>query len=234
MDGETLDCPNLDCPFYGVHFGESRLVKNGTTRGQRQALCRACGRSMALTYGTPSVDLAHDPALFELAIRALAEGHAIRATARIIPVDKDTVCPWLKRAAQPCRLVTLYWWQQLPRSACQWDERWSFVQTKDAQLSWAKTSRDTYGDAWVWVAFAPAWRVVVALVVGKRPQAAANLLLERVAHVTTDLIPCCTSEHLADYRTALLHVYGAWYQPPRRGRRGPPPHPRRVPHQELR
>ncbi len=90
MDWETLYCPNPVCPFYGVRFGKSRLVKNGTTRGQRQALCRACGSSIALTYGTPYFDLEHDPALFELAIRALAEGNSIRATARIIQVDKDT------------------------------------------------------------------------------------------------------------------------------------------------
>jgi IS1 family transposase/transposase-like protein len=233
MDWETLYCPNLDCPFYGVHFGRSRLVKNGTTRGQRQALCRACGSSLALTYGTPDCDLEHAPALFELAIRALAEGNSIRATARIIQVDKDTVCTWLDRAAQQCRLVTLYLWQQLPLRECQLDELWSFVHTKDEHLSWAKTSRDTYGDAWVWVAFAPEWRLVVAFVVGKRTQAEANLWLERVAHVTTDLIPFFTSDHLAEYRTALRHVYGEWYQPPRRGTRGPSPHPRRVPHKEL-
>jgi DNA-directed RNA polymerase specialized sigma24 family protein len=40
-------------------------------------------------------------------MRALAEGHSIRATARIIQVDKDTVCIWLDRAAQQCRLVIL-------------------------------------------------------------------------------------------------------------------------------
>jgi transposase-like protein len=75
-----------------------------------------------LTYGTPYFDLEHDPALFELAIRALAEGNSIRATARIIQVDKDTVCTWLDRAAHHCRLVMLSLWQQLPVRECQLDE----------------------------------------------------------------------------------------------------------------
>ena len=118
MDWETFYGPNLDCAFDGMGVGESRLVKNGTTRGQRQALCRACGRSIALTYETPSVDLEHDPALFALTIRALAEGNSIRATARLIQVDQDTVGTWLDRAAQPCRLVTLYVWPQLLLRAC--------------------------------------------------------------------------------------------------------------------
>jgi IS1 family transposase len=125
-------------------------------------------------------------------------------------------------------------WQQLPVREGQWDELWSVVHTKDEHLPWAKTSRDTYGDAWVWVAFAPEWRLVVAFVVGTRTPAAANLLLERVAHVTTDLIPFFTSDQLPEYRTALLHVYGEGYQPPRRGTRGPHPHPRRMPHKALR
>jgi IS1 family transposase/transposase-like protein len=234
MNWEILYCPNPVCPFYGVRFRESRLVKNGTTRSQLQALCRACRSSVALTYGTPYFDLEHDPALFELAIRALAEGHSIRVTARIIQVDTDTVCTWLDRAAHHCRLVMLSLWQQLPVRECQLDERWSFVHTKDEHLTWAKTYRDAYGDAWVWVAFAPEWRLVVAFVVGKRTQAEATLLLERVAYVTTDLIPFFTSDQWPEYRTALLHVYGKWYQPPRRGTRGPHPHPRRVPPQELR
>jgi IS1 family transposase len=187
-----------------------------------------------LTYGPPYSALEHDPALCELAIRALAEGNSIRATARSIQVDQDTVWTWLDRAAQQCRLVMLYWWQHLPLRECQLDELWSVVHTKDEHLSWAKPDRDTDGDAWVWVAFAPEWRLVVAFVVGKRTPAEAHLLLERVAPVTTDLIPFFTSDQLPEYRTALLHVYGEWYQPPRRGTRGPHPHPRRVPHQELR
>jgi IS1 family transposase len=48
----------------------------------------------------------------------------------------------------------------------------------------AKLYDETYGDAWVWVAFAPLWRVVLAFVVGKRTQERAELLLERVVHVT--------------------------------------------------
>ena len=143
------------------------------------------------------------------------------------------MCTWLARAAQPCRRVILDVWQQLPLRACQVDERWSFVHTKDEPLAWAKTDHDTDGDAWGWVAFAPEWRLVVAFVVGKRTQAAAHVLLERVAPVTTDLIPCFPSDQLPEYRTALRPGSGAWSQPPRRGTRGPHPHPRRVPDNEL-
>jgi len=75
------------------------------------------------------LDLHADPAIFETAVRALAEGNSIRATARIVQVDKDTACEWLDRAAQHCRLVMLYLWGDLHAIECQLDELWSFVHT---------------------------------------------------------------------------------------------------------
>ena len=233
MDWTSLYCPHRRCRYYGVPFYEGRMVKNGSSCGQKQALCQACGGSVSMRYGTAYLGLEADPALFETAVRALAEGNSLRSTARIVQIDKDTACDWLHRAAQQCRLVLLYLGQQLPVTACQLDELWSFVHTKEAHLDTAKRVCETYGDAWIWVALAPAWRWVLAFVVGKRTQSSANLLLERVAHVTAEGIPFFTSDQLPEYRTALLHVYGTWVQPARQGPRGRYPQRRRVPPPEL-
>jgi IS1 family transposase/transposase-like protein len=233
MDWETLYCPHRACPYYGVPFHQGRLVKNGSTRGQKQALCRACGRSVALNYATAYFELDAAPAIFETAIRALAEGNSWRATARIVQIDKDTACDWLDRAAHHCRQVMLYLWHDLHITECQLDELWSFVHTKQDNLASAQLICETYGDAWVWVAFAPLGRLVVAFVVGKRTETNAILLLQRVAQVTDDHIPLFTSDQLPAYRTALLEVYGQWHQPPRQGPRGRFPYPRRVPAPDL-
>jgi IS1 family transposase len=188
---------------------------------------------VSVRYGTAYWGLNAEPAIFETAIRALAEGNSRRSTARIVQIDKDTACEWLNRAAQHCRRVMRYLWRNLPVTECQLDELWSFVHTKERHLEAAKLFSASYGDAWMWIAFAPLWRGVLAFVVGKRTQASANLLLERVAHVTTADIPFFTSDQLAEYRTALLHVYGQWHQPPRQGNRGRYPARRRVPPPEL-
>ena len=233
MDWATLYCPNRACSHYGRRFWRSLLVKNGSTRGQKQARCQACGRSVALTYGTAYFDLDAEAALFDIVTRALAEGNGLRATGRIVQIDKDTVADWLRRAATHCRTVMLYLWDALPVSECQLDELWSFVHTKERQLATAKRCCDSYADAWIWVAFAPVWRLVLAFVVGKRTQESANQLLSRVVHVTDAHIPFFTSDQLAEYRTALLHAYGQWYQPVRKGPRGPHPQPRRVPAPDL-
>jgi IS1 family transposase len=138
-------------------------------------------------------------------------------------VDKDTVCAWLNRAAHPCWRVLLYHWHDLWVTECQLDELWSFVHTKEQNLGAAQQWCKTDGDTWVWVAFAPVWRLVVAFVVGQRTQESANLLLDRVAYVTDDHIPFFTSDQWSAYPNALLRTYGEWYQPTRQGRRGPHP-----------
>jgi IS1 family transposase len=138
-------------------------------------------------------------------VRALAEGNSLRATVRIVQIDKDTACDWLDRAAQHYRAVMLYLWRNLHVTECQLDEMWSFVHTKERNLPYAKIYQETYGDAWVWVAFAPIWRLVLAFVVGKRNQESANMLLERVAYVTDEHLPLFTSDQLPEYRTAQLH-----------------------------
>jgi hypothetical protein len=92
----------------------------------------------------------------------------------------------------------------------------------------------TIRDAWVWIAFAPVWRLVLAFVIGKRDQAGADLRLARVAHVTDDSMPLFTSDQLPAYRHALLNTYGAWYHPQRQGSRGAYPKPRRRPPPSLR
>jgi IS1 family transposase len=234
MNWETLYCPHRHCRGYGKPFSQGYLVKNGTSRGQPRAWCKACEASVVLSYGTAYYGLEADPVMFETAVRALAEGNALRATARIVQVDKDTVCTWLHRVACHCRTVMRYFWHDLHVSECQLDELWSFVHTKEAHLPGAKIYCDTYGDAWVWIAFAPVWRLVLAFVIGKRDQAGADLLLARVAHVTDDSIPLFTSDQLPAYRHALLNTYGEWYHPPRQGRRGAYPKPRRRPPPSLR
>jgi IS1 family transposase len=179
-------------------------------------------------YGTAYLDVEADSFIFEMAFRALAEGNSIRGTARIVEIDPETCRNWLHRYAMHCRLVMLSMWQNFHIKECQLDELWSFVHTKEANLSAAKLICQSYGDAWVWVAFAPIWRIVIAFVVGKRTQANADLLLQRVAYMTDGHIPFFTSDQLSAYQTALLRTYGEWIQPSRKGDRGAYPKPRQV------
>jgi IS1 family transposase len=66
---------------------------------------------------------------------------------------------------------------------------------------------------------------VVAVVIGKRTQKRADLLLDRVLQATDEHVPFFTSDQLQEYRRALLHAYGMWHQPQRQGNRGRYPKP---------
>lgn len=209
------------------------MVKNGSSHGQPQAHCKGCGSSVVLNYATAYYGLESDPVIFETAVRALAEGNSIRATGRIFQIDKDTVCDWLVRASLHCRSVMLYFWNQLHVTECQLDELWSFVHTKETHLPYAKIYCESYGDAWVWLAFDPVSRLIVAFVVGKRTQENANLLLDRVKDVTDTHVPFFTSDQLPEYDDALLHTYGVLVQPERNGTRGHYPLPRLMPADDL-
>jgi IS1 family transposase len=167
-------------------------------------------------------------------MRTLAEGNSLRGTGRTVDVDKDTICDWVDRAGRPCRAVTTYLFDTLYITECQGDELWSFVRKKEAHLTVAEKGLALYGEAWVWIAFAPAWRLGAAVVVGKRDQAHANVLLEPLQAVSCGYIPFFTSDQLPPYARALLHVYGTpeiiLHIP---GKRGPKPTPKRLPPADL-
>ena len=139
MDWETLYCPHRHCRDYGTPLAQGYVVKNGPSHGQPRAWCTACAGRVVLRYGTAYDGLDADPALLETAVRALAEGHARRATARIVHVDKDPVCAWRHRVACHGRTVMLYVWHDRPVSACPRDEWWRCGPTKEAPLPGAKS-----------------------------------------------------------------------------------------------
>ncbi len=162
------------------------------------------------------------------ALKALAEGLSLRATGRVFDVDKDDVCHWLDIASQHCGKVTACLLKHLPINECQLDELWSFVRKKERNLTALERVLGQYGDAWVWVAFAPECKLVPAFVVGKRTQEEADTLIAKVAAATDGRKPLSLSDQLPHYRQALLTQYGVWQQPARQGSRGRHPRPRLV------
>jgi transposase len=57
-----------------------------------------------------------------LGAKLLAEGLSIRATARVLGVDKDTVCGWVRQLGEHCADVAAYHFRQLHLTECQLDE----------------------------------------------------------------------------------------------------------------
>jgi hypothetical protein len=87
MDWNTLYFSKKCCCYYGIPFQLGKTVKNSSSYGQPQVLCRDFGNNVAFGYTTAYYKLA----IFETAARALAEENPIRATDRTLKFGKDSV-----------------------------------------------------------------------------------------------------------------------------------------------
>lgn len=233
MDDRTCYCRNPRCVLYGKAGREADLKFRGRHRQAARYACRACGALVSARTGTAYTGVRTELNTYLRGATALAEGLSIRATARLLGVDKDTVNHWLPGLGHHCQGVMNYFFRNLPLAECQLDELWTFIAKKEAQLTPLEKLAEVYGDAWVWIAFSPVCKLVPAWVVGKRTLAHARRLVFRLKSATNGQIPFFTSDELPHYADALLEVYGEWLQPARRGSRGRFPKPRRVPPPDL-
>jgi hypothetical protein len=194
MEFTTSYCPNPQCMPYGKQGFGAHLIRRGADRGIPRLLCTRCKGTFSARQGTAYSGVRAEEPNYTIAIRALAEGNSLRSTGRIVEVDKDTICDGLARAGRHCRAVSTYLFDSLHITECQVDELWSFVRKKEAHLTVAERVLALYGDTWIWIAFAPVWRLVAAFIVGKRDQESANVLLQRLQAVSCGYIPFFISD----------------------------------------
>ncbi len=88
---ETLYCLHQHGRGDGQPWKTGHVVQHGRSHDAPQTHGKGWGCREALRYGTASDDLDADRTIFATAVRALAEGNARRATARIVQGDEDAV-----------------------------------------------------------------------------------------------------------------------------------------------
>lgn len=234
-------CPNEGCPAYG-RFGDDpvhNVVGRGTyttIHGEVRQMyqCNVCEKAFSETAGTPFFGLKAATQTVCIALQELAEGLGIRAVARIHDVKPDTVLEWLKKAGQHCEMLSECMMHDLKVSQVQLDELWTFVRKKERKLKEWDKLHSTWGDTWIWVAFDPVHKLVIAVLVGERTQEEAVRFVDRLrARLADACQPLLTSDSLPHYVGAILKVFGVWVQPRRKGNRGRFPKPRQVPPEDL-
>jgi hypothetical protein len=226
-------CPNPDCAYRGW-VGGGNLRANGHPNGGpwRQLLCVVCRRYFLETLGTLFHGKRVAPELLVRVIACLAEGLGIRGTARVFEVDPNTVLQWLVEAAAQLRAFSQHCLHDIRVQQVQLDELFALLRAvQDGEVSAADAIvRLEHTPQWVWVAMDPESKLLLALDVGNRTLAMAQLL---VHHVVQVLAPDCAPLFLTDgfkaYTTALLTHYGQWVQPARWRAHGPAPKPRWIP-----
>ena len=233
MKIDTCYCRNVHCQFYGRVGQQARLVFRDWHDGAPRFRCTQCDHLVGARTGTAYAGIRPDESIYQSGARHLAEGTSIRATGRLLSLDKDTVCHWLPQLGIHCNGVMSYFFRNLHLSECQLDELWTFIFKKEDQLTPLDKLLGIYGEAWVWIAFSPVCKLAPAWVVGKRTLLNARKLVFRLKSATDGHIPFFTSDELPHYADALLEVYGVWETPPRQDNRGRYPLPRKSPPPDL-
>lgn len=94
---------------------------------------------------------------------------------------------------------------------------------------------DPEEECWIWVAFAPEYRLLLVIVVGPRIQECADRLIAGIDTCLDDSeeLPLFVSDGNGQYRIGLLNLYNETIVPPRTGKRGRPRKPYQKPRVDL-
>ncbi|MGA9363778.1 MAG: IS1 family transposase [Bacteroidota bacterium] len=103
-----------------------------------------------------------------LILSHLVEGNSIRSIERITGVHRDTILRLLNSAGEKALDILDSELVNLEPKRIQLDEVWTYVSKKQARLSSEERKAGEYGDQYVFVAFDPQTKLVVAFTVGKR------------------------------------------------------------------
>jgi transposase-like protein len=138
---EQFFCPNEQCKEYGLR-GQGNIAfrgKYGKDKSRDLLYCRTCGKRFASTQGSALFGLHLPVAIIRQIIHHAAEGVGVRATARLLDLDKDTVNRVILRAGEHCANVLSSLLTSLNLTEAQLDELWTFVKKRKI-LAAPKTS----------------------------------------------------------------------------------------------
>ena len=138
---EQCFCPNEQCKDHGLRSQGNIAVrgKYGKDKSRELLYCRICGKRFAATQASALFGL-HLPAeTIQQIIHHAAEGVGVRATARLLGLDKDTVNRVILRAGEHCAHVLSDLLISLNLTEVQLDELWTFIKKRKVLVA-PKTS----------------------------------------------------------------------------------------------
>jgi IS1 family transposase len=207
-----------------------------TQSGKRRIfLCRACKTTFSETRDTVFFDLRTPEEKVMMALKMLLVKVGLSDIGFVLGVTEETVLMWLERAAQKAHEINTHLLRELPVTEVQLDEMWSFIKRKHAQQ--AETDGESSdlsedGRQWVWISFAPEYRLILAAFVGPRTFDSALQLIQMTAAVVLG-VPCFFSDGFSCYLSALIEAYHTLKTFEPTGKRGRPKQPVKEPHPDL-
>ena len=231
-------CPNPDCTYAQmINRGNIRAISTYLTQSGKRRIfqCTKCGTPFSETRDTVFFDLKTPEEKVMMALKMLLVKVDLAGISFVLGVTEETVLAWLQRAAHKAEEINAHLLRDLPVTQVQLDEMWSFIKRKhtaQAGPDGESTALSEDGRQWVWISFAPEYRLILAAFVGSRTSESALQLIHMTAAVVLG-VPCFFSDGFSCYLAALIEVYHTLKTLPRTGKPGRPQQPLKEPHPEL-
>src|SRR5438552_16419908 len=153
----------------------------------------------------------------------------------VLGVTEETVLAWLRRAAHHAEAINHHLLRALPVTQVQRDEMWNCSARKHAcetDAAGESLPNGEDGRQWVWVSFAPGFRLMIAAIVGPRTlDTAKEVVAATKARVAG--IPAFFSDGFMCYLAALIAAFHVVMTFAPTGKRGRPRKPVCAPHPDL-
>jgi transposase-like protein/IS1 family transposase len=189
-DAPTMSCP--DCKVECQRFGKHR-------NGLRRFRCPKCKRTYTEAHTRTLGEMYRSWDKTLLALQLLLEGNSIRSTQRITGLDKNTIMRALVLAGEKCERVSGEKIQNVPVKDIQCDEIWGFVQCKEKHN---RTGNPEFGDAYCFVAFERASKLVLTWHLGRRTAQDTEAFVEKLNEATKGKFQV-TTDGFAPYFDAI-------------------------------
>lgn len=143
----TCFCPNEACKDYGLRGQENltRQFSYGVKKDRHMLFCRTCKTRFAETRCTAFFGSKFSSTQIGAILRTVAEGVGVRATGRILGLDKDAVNRVILKAGEHCAKVLENLLVQLHLTEVQLDEMWVFLEKKTLAEMKAKVAHSGSG-----------------------------------------------------------------------------------------
>jgi len=139
-------------------------------------------------------------------LSALVEGNSIRATSRMIGVDKKTVLRLLADVGDACDRYQHETMRNLSCARVQLDEIWSFCHAKERNLPRKLRGDDKAGDMWTWTTIDADTKLIIAWHLGKRTRWDAQYFVRNLSRRITSYVQIST-DGLGAYKDAIRRYF---------------------------
>ena len=231
-------CPNPECTYYRrMQQGNvSAIATYLTQSGKRRIFrCRTCATHFSETRETVFFDLRTAEEKVMMALKMLLVRVDLAGICFVLGVTEETVLVWLRRAAHQADAINRHLLRHLPVTEVQLDEMWNFIARKhacEADPAGESVPEGEDGRQWIWISFAPEFRLMIAAMVGPRTLDTAKAVVAATKARVAG-IPVFFSDGFTCYLAALMAAFHVVTTFARTGKWGRPRKPLCQPHPDL-